>query len=307
MLFDGLEQEYERLEALEMEDRLGVSATASSDEVKQAYDALIINYLPKNYAKHDRSLVERAESVVELLEEAKNELLGLTEPEADGLNSELAQMAFAATQISDDIYPSAEMSEVGNVPQGRIEAPVSAVLPPQSSAPPPHFSHPQTPSYGFGSQDLPPASNYVAQAPARPPAYATAPAPYSPANYPPPPSWDIPPMPAAPNYPPAPSNIPRTSAPPPGGHIPRTGDLPPVPNQDPRVRELSHRLYSAESRMRVMERTHQERLTLIESQLAAAEYRAQEAERRVAHLEAALQNQTQPPHTVPARPLSPTR
>jgi hypothetical protein len=182
-------------------------------------------------------------------------------------------------------------------PAGHYPSPPSWDIPPTPAAPPTNY--PSPPSW-----DIPPM-------PAAPPA-----------NYLTPPSWDIPPMPAAPpaNYAPPPSwDIPLMPAgrqPPPGGlaqvppsqypSLPATGDLPApaVGNNEPRLRELNHRLFSTESRMRVMERTHAQRAKLIESQLVAAENRAVAAEAKVTHLEAQLRKLLQREDSSSSRPVS---
>ena len=306
VLLAGLEQELERLGGLNPEERLNLTSNAEPEDVIRAYETIVVNYQTKNYAKHDASVVKCAEAVLTLLEEAKNSLIGVKQAEEEQFSSELTEMAFAATQITDDLAP--EVSHLEDAGFKRSDAPGSAVLPPPSSVPPPHFNHPPTPSYGFGSQDLPRGPALIPP-PGTAPLYANSPRPYQNVanNYPPSPSWDLPP--------PRPGNPLHSNTNLPGGPVspayappPRTGDLPPIANQqDPRLRELSHRLYSAESRMRVMDRTHQERITLLESQLGATEFRAQQAERRANQLEAALNETRRMGSNISPRPVSPAR
>lgn len=311
VLLSGLEQERDRLKALSPEERLGTNADASPEEVQQAYEIVAVNYLARNYTKHDPRVIECAQVVLELLEEAKANLLGEEEADEPKLSSELAEMAFAATQITDDIPPP--LSRLEDAVFKRADSQAAAVLPPPSSVPPPHFSHPVTPSYGYPSQDIPRPPQGLTPPQGMTPPYTSSSVPYPnpnpvpPGNYPNAPSWDLPPPRTGnPLYPNA--NMPPSPIPPAYGQPPRTGDLPPHPNQqEARLRELSHRLYSAESRMRGMERTHQERITLIESQLAAAEYRAQEAEHRAIQLEVALNEAQRLGSSITARPVSPAR
>jgi len=315
VLVRGLKQEIDRLKSKQSSDRLNLPPNADNDAIESAYSSLIRNYHPKNYAKPAREVVEVAEELLSLLDDARNDLLGLIPvPEEDDeiINTPLTDMAFAATQASDDLPVDLEKME--NEVFGRTPTAAPAVQPQSgpSSAPPPHFAAPPTPpnlGYGlnhnpqYGSQDIPGA--YSQQAPqTNGVGYPTPPPPYSATpNYPPPPSWDLPPPP----YNPAQNAGPLRSSDlvPPASYpgTPRTGDLPPtVVQAENRVRELTHRLYAAEAQIRSFARTSQEQARLLESQLNVAENRARSAELRIQQLERELSEARNASRVSTARP-----
>ena len=308
-LLEGLQSEKERLANLSPIDRLALSDDADPEEILSQYEQLVRNYHPKNYSQHKMIVSETAKAIVELLDEAKQS--AAKKWEDTNLSSDISEIAFAATQSTDDL-PEPESTrrsdEAQTIPSYEAMAPMAVNPGPQPAilgAAPQTSDLPQNPYFTPTTGDLPhipPSQSFpMAPAPINPnfavpnPAMARpVPNPVMARPMPPPPpvrypTQDLPPHPvtttgyaAIPTHP-----ISHPTYP--------TRDLPPLPAATPsasefnelqsQVRVLNHRALTAETRMRTMERVHREQVSLLESQLLAAVHRAEQAEQRVLELE----------------------